>query len=42
MKKKESIVNSLTSGISGLCKKNKIDTVFGSGSIKDKNTVVVD
>ncbi|WP_114939231.1 dihydrolipoyl dehydrogenase [Mucilaginibacter endophyticus] len=41
IKRKQQVVDANTSGISYLMKKNKIDTHFGVGSFKDKNTIVV-
>ncbi|MDN3550085.1 dihydrolipoyl dehydrogenase [Mucilaginibacter aquaedulcis] len=41
VKRKQEVVDANTSGISYLMKKNKIDTHFGVGSFKDKNTVIV-
>src|ERR1700750_2147987 len=38
MKRKVEVVNANTSGIAFLMKKNKIDTYYGVGSFKDKNT----
>src|SRR6185437_1053513 len=35
------VVNANTAGIAYLMKKNKIDTFYGIGSFKDKNTVVI-
>lgn len=40
MKKKEEIVKGLTGGIEYLFKKNKVDYVKGTGTFKDKNTLV--
>lgn len=42
MNKKEKIVGSLTKGIEGLFKKNKVDYVKGYGSFSDANTIVTD
>ncbi|KRX01420.1 FAD/NAD-linked reductase, dimerization domain [Pseudocohnilembus persalinus] len=39
--KKNSIVSSLTGGIAGLFKKNKVDYIQGWGSLQNNNTVVV-
>ena len=39
IKRKQEVVNANTSGIAYLMKKNKIDTYYGLGSFKDKNTV---
>jgi dihydrolipoamide dehydrogenase len=39
IKRKEEVVAANTSGIAYLMKKNKIDTYYGVGSFKDKNTV---
>jgi len=41
MKRKVEVVNANTSGIAFLMKKNKIDTYYGVGSFKDKNTVTI-
>src|SRR5476651_2151660 len=41
VKRKQEVVDANTSGISYLMKKNKIDTHFGTGSFKDKNTITV-
>ncbi|MEN0052465.1 MAG: dihydrolipoyl dehydrogenase [Mucilaginibacter sp.] len=41
IKRKQEVVDANTSGISYLMKKNKIDTHFGVGSFKDKNTIIV-
>ena len=41
IKRKQEVVDANTSGISYLMKKNKIDTHFGVGSFKDKNTITV-
>ncbi|WPU97121.1 dihydrolipoyl dehydrogenase [Mucilaginibacter sabulilitoris] len=41
VKRKQEVVDANTSGISYLMKKNKIDTHFGVGSFKDKNTIIV-
>ncbi|HEY9195965.1 MAG TPA: dihydrolipoyl dehydrogenase, partial [Mucilaginibacter sp.] len=41
IKRKQEVVNANTSGISYLMKKNKIDTHYGVGSFKDKNTIIV-
>jgi dihydrolipoamide dehydrogenase len=41
IKRKQQVVDANTSGISYLMKKNKIDTHFGVGSFKDKNTIIV-
>ncbi|HEY4325446.1 MAG TPA: dihydrolipoyl dehydrogenase [Mucilaginibacter sp.] len=41
MKRKVEVVNANTSGIAFLMKKNKIDTYYGVGSFKDKNTITV-
>jgi len=38
-KKKSSIVSSLTSGITGLCKKNKVDVYYGLGSFVNNTTI---
>lgn len=42
MNKKTKIVDSLTKGIEGLFKKNKVDYVKGWGKFKDDKTVNVD
>lgn len=42
VKRKQSVVDQTTGGITYLMKKNKIETYEGLGSFKDKNTVVVD
>lgn len=39
--RKNSIVKQLVGGVSGLLKKNGVTAIEGEGSIKDKNTVVV-
>src|SRR5471030_2153162 len=39
IKRKQEVVDANTSGIAYLMKKNKIDTHFGLGSFKDKNTI---
>jgi dihydrolipoamide dehydrogenase len=41
IKRKQEVVNANTSGIAYLMKKNKIDTHYGIGSFKDKNTVTI-
>src|ERR1700748_2627627 len=41
MKRKAEVVNANTSGIAFLMKKNKIDTYYGVGSFKDKNTITI-
>ena len=41
MKRKTEVVAKNTSGISFLFKKNKIDGIQGTGSFKDKNTIVI-
>lgn len=41
MKRKTEVVDANTSGIVYLMKKNKIDTHYGVGSFKDKNTIIV-
>src|SRR5476651_2204214 len=41
VKRKQEVVNANTSGISYLMKKNKIDTHYGVGSFKDKNTITI-
>ena len=41
MKKKEEIVTSLTSGIAGLFKKNKVERIEGFAAFKDANTIIV-
>jgi len=41
VKRKQSVVDQTTGGITYLMKKNKIDTYEGVGSFKDKNTVTV-
>ena len=41
IKRKQEVVDANTSGISYLMKKNKIDTHYGVGSFKDKNTIIV-
>jgi len=41
IKRKQEVVNANTAGIAYLMKKNKIDTFYGIGSFKDKNTVVI-
>ena len=41
IKRKQEVVDANTSGIAYLMKKNKIDTYYGTGSFKDKNTIVV-
>jgi dihydrolipoamide dehydrogenase len=42
MNKKEKIVGSLTKGIEGLFKKNKVDYVKGYGSFSSANTIITD
>jgi dihydrolipoamide dehydrogenase len=39
---KDGIVTSLTKGIEGLFKKNKVTYLKGSGSFADKNTMYLD
>ena len=39
IKRKQEVVNANTSGIVYLMKKNKIETYYGVGSFKDKNTI---
>jgi dihydrolipoamide dehydrogenase len=39
--RKQEVVNANTSGIAFLMKKNKIDTYYGLGSFKDKNTITI-
>lgn len=41
MKHKQSVVNTLDSGIQGLLKKNKVQRFFGNGTLKGKGTVEV-
>jgi dihydrolipoamide dehydrogenase len=41
IKRKQEVVNANTSGIAYLMKKNKIDTYYGVGSFKDKNTITI-
>ncbi|MDF2431404.1 MAG: dihydrolipoamide dehydrogenase [Mucilaginibacter sp.] len=41
IKRKQEVVNANTSGIAYLMKKNKIDTHYGVGSFKDKNTITI-
>ncbi len=41
MKKKEEIIKSLTSGIAGLFKKNKVESKVGFATFKDTNTIIV-
>ncbi len=41
MKKKSDIIASLTGGIAGLFKKNKVDRMVGFASFVDKNTIIV-
>jgi dihydrolipoamide dehydrogenase len=41
IKRKQEVVDANTSGISYLMKKNKIDTYYGVGSFKDKNTISI-
>jgi dihydrolipoamide dehydrogenase len=41
IKRKQEVVNANTAGIAYLMKKNKIDTYYGTGSLKDKNTVAI-
>src|SRR6185503_12802610 len=41
IKRKEEVVAANTSGIVYLMKKNKIDTYYGVGSFKDKNTITI-
>jgi dihydrolipoamide dehydrogenase len=41
IKRKEEVVTANTSGIAYLMKKNKIDTYYGVGSFKDKNTISI-
>src|SRR5476651_1460038 len=41
IKRKQEVVDANTSGISYLMKKNKIDTYYGVGSFKDKNTITI-
>jgi dihydrolipoamide dehydrogenase len=41
MKRKNEVVAKNTSGISFLFKKNKIDGYQGTGSFKDKNTIII-
>jgi dihydrolipoamide dehydrogenase len=41
IKRKQEVVDANTSGITYLMKKNKIDTYYGVGSFKDKNTITV-
>lgn len=41
VKRKQSVVDQTTGGISYLMKKNKIDTYTGVGEFQDKNTIVV-
>jgi len=41
MKRKVDVVNKNTSGIAFLFKKNKIDGIQGTGSFKDKNTIII-
>src|SRR5580692_1663360 len=41
MKRKVEVVAANTSGIAYLMKKNKIDTFYGVGSFKDKNTITI-
>ena len=40
-KRKQSVVNQLVSGVSGLLRKNKVDMVEGNASFLDKNTIEV-
>jgi dihydrolipoamide dehydrogenase len=41
IKRKQEVVTANTSGITYLMKKNKIDTYYGVGSFKDKNTISI-
>ncbi len=41
IKRKQSVVDQTTGGITYLMKKNKVDVLTGVGSFKDKNTVLV-
>ncbi len=42
LKRKDKIVKTMTGGINGLFRKNKVDKIMGLGSIVDANTVEVD
>ena len=42
LKRKEKIVKTMTGGINGLFRKNKVDTIMGLGSVVDASTVEVD
>lgn len=41
MARKEKVVSDLTNGVAYLMKKNKVETIYGFGKIKDKNSVEV-
>jgi dihydrolipoamide dehydrogenase len=41
IKRKQEVVDANTSGVAYLMKKNKIDTFYGVGSFKDKNTITI-
>ncbi|HHU17339.1 MAG TPA: dihydrolipoyl dehydrogenase [Clostridiales bacterium] len=41
-KRKTSVISQLVGGINGLMAKNNVTVIKGEGSIKDKNTVIVD
>src|SRR5689334_14637750 len=41
VKRRESVISTLTGGVSGLMKKNKIDVIEGHGSVTGEGNVVI-